>query len=150
MKSRDKLLREETYRKGAMMVRQGKLPTLYHTTEEFKIISCEIQKAGAVVRDGKRLEYQVLKIFLEEKVSAPNTNTNGIELEVFVDSATSVSHSTRELAEELQRVYKLVDYWYAEAERMRSVLSWMDTIGGLGLEVHERIKQALMSAVLSD
>jgi hypothetical protein len=66
---RDVLLREETYRKGAMMVRAGKLPTLYHTNG-FRVVSCEIQKAGAVEREGQRLEYQILKVFLEERVTA--------------------------------------------------------------------------------
>lgn len=64
---RDVLLREETYRKGAMMIRDGKLPTLYHLTPKFRVLSCEIQRAGAVDRDGQRLEYQVLKVFLEER-----------------------------------------------------------------------------------
>lgn len=68
---RDKLLREETYRKGAAMVRTGKLPTLYHINPEFRVLSCEIQKAGAVERNGVRLEYQVLKVFLEERPPSP-------------------------------------------------------------------------------
>lgn len=63
---RDRLLREETYRKGTAMIRPGNLPTLYHVNG-FRVISCEIQKAGAVERDGQRLEYQVLKVFLEER-----------------------------------------------------------------------------------
>jgi len=63
---RDKLLREETYRKGAAMLSAGCLPTLYHMNR-FKVISCEIQKAGAVEREGQRLEYQVLKVFLQER-----------------------------------------------------------------------------------
>lgn len=49
------------------MVRSGKLPTLYHLNPDFRVLSCEIQKAGAVERDGRRLEYQVLKVFLEER-----------------------------------------------------------------------------------
>lgn len=64
---RDVLLYEETYHKGAMMVRAGKLPTLYHTDPTFRVLSCEIQKAGAVERNGQRLEYQILKVFLEER-----------------------------------------------------------------------------------
>jgi hypothetical protein len=64
---KDQLLREETYRKGSLMIRPGKLPTLYHLSPDFRVLSCEIQKAGAVTRDGQRLEYQVLKVFLEER-----------------------------------------------------------------------------------
>jgi len=73
---RETLLREETYRKGALMIRKGKLPTLYHTNG-FKVVSCEIQKAGAVEREGAapgtrmRLEYQVLKVYLEERPVTP-------------------------------------------------------------------------------
>lgn len=64
---RDVLIKEVTYRRGAAMIRSGKLPTLYHTAPEFRVLSCEIQKAGIVEREGQRLEYQVLKIFLEER-----------------------------------------------------------------------------------
>lgn len=68
---KDTLLREETYRKGAAMIQSGKLPTLYHITDGFRVLSCEIQKAGVVDRDGQRLEYQVLKVFLEERPKEP-------------------------------------------------------------------------------
>lgn len=64
---RDKLLYEETYKKGAAVIRAGNLPTLYHINPEFRVLSCEIQKAGTVEREGQRLEYQVLKVFLEER-----------------------------------------------------------------------------------
>ncbi len=70
---KDKLLREETYRKGAMVLRPGKLPSLYHINPSFRVLSCEIQKAGAVERDGQRLEYQVLKVFLEERPTEKTT-----------------------------------------------------------------------------
>ena len=66
-KPRDKLLYEETYKKGALMIRPGELPTLYHIRPDFRVLSCEIQKAGTVERDGKQLEYQILKVLLEER-----------------------------------------------------------------------------------
>jgi hypothetical protein len=70
---KDQLLREETYRKEAFMLRDDKLPTLHHLNNEFAVISCEIQKAGAVMREGQRLEYQVLKVFLEERIKPDKT-----------------------------------------------------------------------------
>jgi hypothetical protein len=76
MRVRDRLLREETYRKGAKMLRSGSLPTLYHITADFRVLSCEIQQAGAVERDGQRLEYQVLKVFLEERSEVPSVTSH--------------------------------------------------------------------------
>lgn len=70
---RDKLLLEETYRKGAATVRADKLPTLYHLNPGFCVVSCEIQKAGAVERNGQRLEFQVLKVFLQERPASVAT-----------------------------------------------------------------------------
>jgi len=54
------------YRKGAMMVRPGKLPTLYHTNNH-AVMSCEITEAGTVEIGGEQFEYQLLKVILRER-----------------------------------------------------------------------------------
>lgn len=77
-RTKDVLLREETYRKGALMIRAGKLPTLYHTNN-FRVISCEIQKAGAVQRGEQRLEYQILKVFLEERPHGHQNTSESVD-----------------------------------------------------------------------
>jgi len=54
------------YCKGAMMIRPGKLPTLYHTNNH-AVMSCEITEAGHVEIDDEKYEYQILKVILRER-----------------------------------------------------------------------------------
>lgn len=64
---KERKLYTEKYHKGAMMVRPGKLPTLYHTNNH-QVMSCEITEVGTVEIDGANYEYQILRVILRKRV----------------------------------------------------------------------------------
>ena len=66
--SRERTLYRETYRKGAVRLNSDSLPILQRKAERgglFRAVDCELLAAGAVVRDGKEVEYQDLRVYVE-------------------------------------------------------------------------------------
>lgn len=65
MAKKERLLYEETYRKGAANISIGFLPTLPHVAAGFKVHSANILKAGRIeCADGVEREFQVIRFVL--------------------------------------------------------------------------------------
>lgn len=64
--AKPRLLHEETYVKPGLKVKATHLPTLPHIPPVFKVTEVFIRKAGAQEVNGKRREYQDLRVYLEE------------------------------------------------------------------------------------
>lgn len=66
---RPRTLYRETYRAGAMTLREANLPELKHLTDDgrrLRATACEILAAGLVQHpDGKEVEYHDMRIFFE-------------------------------------------------------------------------------------
>jgi hypothetical protein len=66
--SRERTIYRETYRKGSMKFREEALPILQHKAEDggsFRATGCELLAAGAVMIDGRHVEYQDLRVYVE-------------------------------------------------------------------------------------
>ena len=65
MTPRERVLYEETYKKGAAKVRTDLLPaTLPYLSAGTTLVSIDIRKAGRVEIDGEELEFQDLHILV--------------------------------------------------------------------------------------
>lgn len=68
-KFKQRSIYRETYRKGAIVLRDEFLPVLRHTAENgkpFQAIGCEVMAAGVVqAADGTHVEYQDLRVLLK-------------------------------------------------------------------------------------
>lgn len=64
----EKLIWRETYVRKEMTTTDPKyLPVLKDIPKRFTVIEMQTLAAGVVYRDGKRLEYQEIRVYLEEK-----------------------------------------------------------------------------------
>lgn len=63
--SKERQLYIEKYRKGAMVILPGRLPVLKHVNEGCKVVDAHIQACGVVERDGKRLEFHDIRVYIE-------------------------------------------------------------------------------------
>lgn len=63
---KDKKIYEEKYRKPYPTIRKDALPILKHIDEEFKVVAMELRAAGKIERNGKELEYNDFRVYLEE------------------------------------------------------------------------------------
>lgn len=75
MSKLERLTYEETHSKGTARIRQDKLPELRHLLPGWRIIECEIRRAGVVDRNGRSLEFQDLRVYLTDEPPplAPDT-----------------------------------------------------------------------------
>lgn len=65
---REKLIYRETYKRDqTAIVDPGRLPILKDIPSGFRVIEMQTLAAGVVERDGQRLEYQDLRVYLKEK-----------------------------------------------------------------------------------
>lgn len=64
--AKEKLIYKEGYQKGSMMLRKDCLPRLRNLPESMVVDSAEIKEAGVIERDGKRMEYQVIRVVLRD------------------------------------------------------------------------------------
>jgi hypothetical protein len=66
--ARDRKVYHETYN-GMSLKAKSDLPTLRHiatdSQKKFTVIGCDIRAAGIIERDGERLEYQDLRVYLK-------------------------------------------------------------------------------------
>lgn len=66
---RERVIYEETYRRGALKLLPEVLPELKHVSDEgerFKATECHILRAGRVqLPDGTEREYQDLRVYFE-------------------------------------------------------------------------------------
>lgn len=67
--TRETVVYAEKYRRGAMRIRAEHLPVLHHTS--WPVDSVELLEAGVVEREGKRLEFQVLRVYLNTETITP-------------------------------------------------------------------------------
>jgi len=56
----------ESYKTGSAKLREDKLPTCIHVNSGFEIMEAHVLKSGVVERDGKRLEFQEMRIYFKE------------------------------------------------------------------------------------
>jgi hypothetical protein len=66
--SRERTIYRETYRKGAVKLNADVLPILQHKTKDggsFRATACEVIAAGMVLVEGKEVEYQDLRVYIE-------------------------------------------------------------------------------------
>lgn len=67
-RSRERILYSETYRKGALKIRDGLLPNLPHVNSRFMVHSGDLLEAGRVqCADGVVREFQVIRFLLTER-----------------------------------------------------------------------------------
>lgn len=59
----DKVIYREKYRNGGMFLAAGFTPVCRHHTQGFDLYRAKITEAGACLHEGKKVEYQVLKIY---------------------------------------------------------------------------------------
>ena len=58
----------ETYKGQGLRFRPDSLPTLTNNNTGFDIVDAFLKKAGSVELDGKRAEFQDIRIYLQERV----------------------------------------------------------------------------------
>lgn len=63
---KEKIIYEEIYKKGR--IKSNNLPTLKHLSNGFSCDKAYLLKAGIVEHNGKRQEFQELRIYLKETV----------------------------------------------------------------------------------
>lgn len=64
--SREVVLYEETYKKGACRVRKELLPDRFpYMNQEARITAIEVRKAGRVTVDGRELEFQDVRVYVD-------------------------------------------------------------------------------------
>lgn len=68
--ARERVAYRETYRKGALVLNAESLPVLRHQATDgsrFRAIECEVIAAGEIERDGERIEFQDLRVYVERE-----------------------------------------------------------------------------------
>lgn len=61
---KDRIVYQETYKVGAARIKEEVKPILRHTNGA-RVLSAEIRHAGVIDRDGKMIEFQDLRVYLE-------------------------------------------------------------------------------------
>ncbi len=64
-KRREKQVYVETYKSPGLPLKGEYLPVFKHLSTSYKLVEVNLLKAGVVERDGKRLELQELRLYLE-------------------------------------------------------------------------------------
>lgn len=64
---KEKQIYSESYKKPYPELGKDFLPSLNHLNDEFKCVECKIMKSGLIDRDGEKLKFQDIRIYLKDK-----------------------------------------------------------------------------------
>jgi hypothetical protein len=65
--SRQKVIYQEKYKKGAGKINDRKLPDLNHLNEGFYCCAAEVTSAGVIEVDGVRYEFNDMRVLIRER-----------------------------------------------------------------------------------
>ena len=64
---KEKIVYEESFKKPYPKMVKEALPKLNHLEDGWKCVEAQIMKNGLAERDGKRLEYNILKVYITDE-----------------------------------------------------------------------------------
>jgi hypothetical protein len=64
----EKITYQQKYKKGSMVLRDHSLPQFRHVSSSFIVHEAEIKSAGAILKDGVKMEFQDIRVYLKESV----------------------------------------------------------------------------------
>ena len=65
--AKDKIVYQEKYKKGALMLKPDSFPDLRHIPENFEVANVDIRSAGKCEVGDETLEFQDVRIYFRDK-----------------------------------------------------------------------------------